>query len=82
MSPSRPDVPRVPRTPAICAFCGYAAGNGQGVAVFRYPLIRAVKIDGRKTSRCIASLGLCDRCILEHAHLSRTYRRAQERVAS
>lgn len=58
------------RPHAVCALCSITAGNGAGVKVFRYPLVRGVSVDGRRTSRCIGSLALCDRCVIEHAALN------------
>lgn len=55
---------------ATCAFCAIAAGNSLGVKVLRYPLLRHIDRNGRHTSVCIGSIGLCDRCIIEHAALN------------
>jgi len=63
-------VQRRRRNPAVCAFCNLAARNSLGVKVLRYPLLRRVNRDGRQTSVCIGSMGLCDRCIRENAALN------------
>lgn len=70
-------LPPLRRNPAVCVFCGLAAGNSMKVKVLRYPLLRHIDANGRHTSVCIGSMGMCDRCVMEHAALNeRTLGRA------
>lgn len=60
-----------PRALAQCAMCGLTRGNTANVHVRRYALIRSfIHGGGRKTSVCIGSLGMCDRCVVDNAKLS------------
>lgn len=54
---------------ARCAFCGLAAGNSQGVRVYRYTLRRSVNVNGLRTSRALGSVGICDVCVVEQGLL-------------
>lgn len=54
---------------ARCEFCDLVAGNGQGVRVYRYTLRRSVFTDGKRTSRALGSIGLCDNCLTERGLL-------------
>ena len=69
-------LPRLIRDPAMCVFCGLAAGNSLGVKVLRYPLLRHIDRIGRHTSVCIGSMGMCDRCVLEHGTINERTRAA------
>jgi len=62
------------RPVTTCALCGLARGNGRGIPVYKYPLIRGVRIAGRSTTRCIGSLPACDRCLVELGVVKRAYR--------
>lgn len=64
--------------PAECVMCGLNARNERGIPVYRYPLLRKVSGKDRK-SHVIASIGLCDACIVEHARPSPTYVKAHGR---
>jgi len=58
----------------FCAFCGISRGNELGVKVYRYALIRPVRIRANfHTNKCIASIPICDDCVQEHAQPSRSY---------
>lgn len=57
---------------AKCAVCGLAAGNSMDVPVYRYTLKR--HIVGSKQQVYIGSIGLCDRCIGQHAELNEKFR--------
>lgn len=51
--------------------CQLMAGNSMNVKVLRYPLLRRVNLpSGRQTSVCIGSIGLCDKCVIEHGDLN------------
>jgi hypothetical protein len=54
-----------------CAICSLARRRG-GTPVYMYPITRMVA--GRR--RCIASIGLCDRCIQEKGMPSPSYVKA------
>ena len=70
--------PRTPKRPApICAFCGLSRGNSLGIGVYRYPLVRCVF--PIRSNRCIGSLSLCDRCVVDYAAPSPSYVRANGR---
>jgi hypothetical protein len=69
-------LPRLIRYPAMCVFCGLAAGNSLKVKVLRYPLLRHIEKAGRHTSVCIGSMGICDRCVIEHGNLNERARAA------
>ena len=67
----RPPEKRQRRNPAVCVMCSLVAGNGAGIKVLRYPLLRRVNPPRkRQTSVCIGSIGLCDRCVIEHGDLN------------
>lgn len=57
---------------ARCAICGITHGNSLGIVVYRYPL-RAYRNRGHHT---VASIGLCDPCIIAQAEVRAPYRRA------
>lgn len=63
---------RVRANAAICAICSIAAGNSLGVAVYRYPL-RAWRGGGQ---RSVASIGLCDSCIIARGEVRAPRRKA------
>ena len=63
-------LPRYLRIPATCAFCGLSARNSLGVKVLRYPLLRRAKRNGRESSVCIGSMGICDQCVRHNATLN------------
>lgn len=68
---------RLARGPAdnpACAMCGVCRSNEAGVGVFRYPLIR--NVPRLHSNRCIGSIAICDRCVVEYAAPSPTYVRA------
>lgn len=51
-----------------CALCGIARRNSYGIKVYRYSLVRNVKASHTKTgftNRQVASIPLCDRCLIE-----------------
>ena len=64
---------------ARCEFCEITSGNSRGIAVYRYTLRRAVAVDGKRTSRALGSLGICDICIVERNLVSE---RGKERMAA
>lgn len=65
-----------PNAPS-CTFCGLMRGNGKGVKVYRYALIRPVKLAVNvHTNRCIASIAICDACLVEQTIPSPGYTRA------
>jgi len=64
---------------AECSFCGLTAGNSLKVRVYRYTLRRSVNIGGKRTSRALGSIGICDRCIVERGLL---HQRGREAVAA
>jgi hypothetical protein len=62
------------RLPAQCVMCGLSGRNSRGIPVYRYPLIRKPTTGGPgRRSFVIASIGLCDSCIQEHARPSPSY---------
>ncbi len=71
------------RSGALCALCGLAAGNGVGIPVHRYPLRRSFYPPGWKAGddvrhRTVATIALCDRCIIEVGQPTKKYvRRAK-----
>ena len=59
---------------ARCAFCGLADGNTMGVRVCRYTLRKnGVKVDGKRTSTALGSIGICDRCVIEQGLIHAKY---------
>ena len=58
---------------ARCEFCELVAGNSRGVRVYRYTIRRSISVGGKRTSRALGSVGICDRCLIEkglvHARL-------------
>ena len=51
-----------------CALCGLAQRNSYGIKVYRYSLVRNVRASHTKTgwtNRQVASIPLCDRCLIE-----------------
>ena len=51
-----------------CALCGIAQRNAYGIKVYRYSLVRNVKVGHTKTgwtNKQVASIPLCDRCLIE-----------------
>jgi len=64
---------------ATCAFCGLVAGNSRGVRVYRYTLRRSVNVKGKRTSRALGSVGLCDLCVVEKGLL---HQRALAEIAA
>lgn len=67
------------RFPAVCVMCGLNARNSQDIPVYRYPLLRKPGGKNRR-SFVIASIGLCDTCVIEHATPSPSYIRANGRA--
>ena len=54
-----------------CALCGIAQRNSYGIPVYRYSLVRNVRAAHTKTgwtNRQVASIPLCDRCLVEHGY--------------
>ena len=60
-----------------CVFCGIGRGNTQKIGVYRYPLVR--NIAKLRSNRCIGSLAICDRCVVEYATPSPSYIKANGR---
>jgi hypothetical protein len=58
---------------AICAICGIVAGNLSGVPVHRYRLARTMYEGGRSKTVAIASMGMCDPCVMDHGTPPRDY---------
>ena len=51
-----------------CCLCGIAQRNSYGIKVYRYSLVRNVRAPHTKrgwTNRQVASLPVCDRCLIE-----------------
>ena len=51
-----------------CALCGIAQRNSYGIKVYRYSLVRNVRTGKTKsgwTNMSVASIPLCDRCLIE-----------------
>lgn len=68
------------RPPAECVMCGLNGRNSRGIRVYRYPLIRKNTTGGpARRSYVIASIGLCDACVIEHARPSPSYVKATGR---
>ena len=67
---------RLELNPAVCAFCGLARGNSQRIPVYRYPLERTIYPNGVKRTASIASIGLCDECLIQNTQPSPAYMRA------
>lgn len=67
---------RLELNPAVCAFCDLARGNSLGIPVYRYPLERTIYPNGVKRTASIASIGLCDQCVVKHTQPSPSYMRA------
>ena len=62
----RDGAPRLARhyvNPAVCAVCGLAAGNSLDIKVYRYPLMRHRRRQGKQASFYVGAIGLCDDCI-------------------
>jgi hypothetical protein len=72
----RPVGVRLELNPAVCAFCGLARGNSQRIPVYRYPLERTIYPNGVKRTASIASIGLCDECLIQNTQPSPSYMRA------
>ena len=53
--------------PAVCAVCGLAAGNSMSIKVYRYPLMKHRRREGKQASHYVGAIGLCDRCIEDNA---------------
>lgn len=58
---------------AVCAICGIVAGNLSGVPVHRYRLARTRYEGGESKTIAVASMGLCDTCVMEHGTPPRDY---------
>lgn len=51
-----------------CALCGIAQRNTYGIKVYRYSLVRNMRAAHTKTgwtNKQVASIPLCDRCLIE-----------------
>jgi hypothetical protein len=62
-----------------CALCGIAQRNSYGIPVYRYSLVRNVRATHTKTgwtNRQVASIPLCDRCLVENGYARSEYVRA------
>ena len=54
-----------------CALCGIAQRNRYGIKVYRYALLRNVRSRHTKTgwtNKSVASIPLCDRCLIEQGY--------------
>lgn len=59
------------RPPAECVICGLLSGNSLNIHVRQYALIRTATVRGKKkTSVCIGSIGLCNRCVRDYGRLN------------
>lgn len=68
------------RLPADCVMCGLNGRNSRGIPVYRYPLIRKNTTGGpNRRSYVIASIGLCDACVIEYGRPSPSYLKANGR---
>ena len=57
-----------------CALCGIAQRNRYGIKVYRYALLRNVRSSKTKTgwtNKSVASIPLCDRCLIEGGYVRR-----------
>ena len=55
-----------------CCMCGIAQRNRYGIKVYRYSLLRNVRSSKTKTgwtNKSIASLPVCDRCLMEGGYV-------------